>query len=92
MKELDSKLEQDAGDKIKLYFILDDIALKEKIEISKNDIEERLKSAALSTGQNAEEVRKYYEKENLMGGLAEEIKESKVLDFLLKEADIRDEE
>jgi len=91
VKELDSKLEQDARDKIGLYFILDDIALKEKIETNKNDIDERLKGVALSTGGNAEEVRKYYEKENLMGGLAEEIKESKVLDFLLKEANVTEE-
>jgi len=92
VKELDPKLEQDAGDKIRLYFILDDIALKEKIETNENDIAERLKNIALSTGQSVEEVRKYYEKENLMGGLSEEIRESKTLDFLLKEADIRDEE
>ncbi|MGB2705725.1 MAG: trigger factor [Candidatus Omnitrophota bacterium] len=91
VKELDSKLGQDARDKIRIYFILDDIALKEKIEINDNDIEERLKSIALSTGQPPEEVRKYYEKENLTGGLAEEIKESKVLEFLLKEAEVIEE-
>jgi len=91
VKELDSKLEQDARDKIRLYFILDDIAVREKIETSKNDVEERLKGMALSTGQDVEQIRKYYEKENLMDGLEEEIKESKVLDFLLKEADAMEE-
>ncbi len=88
VKELDSKLEHDAIDKIRLYFILDDIAVKEKIETSENDIKERIKNIALSTGRSAEEVRKYYEKENLIGGLSEEIKEGKVLDFLLKEANV----
>ncbi len=81
------KLKEDARDKVRIYFILDDIALKEKIEINDKDIDERLKSLALSTGQSQDEVKKYYEKENLLGGLAEEIKEGKVLEFLLKEAE-----
>ena len=81
------KLKEDARDKVRIYFILDDIALKEKIEISDKDMDERLKSIALSAGQSQEEVKKYYEKENLLGGLAEEIKEGKVLEFLLKEAE-----
>lgn len=89
-KELDQKtqkLKEDARDRVRIYFILDDIALKEKIEINDKDIDERLKSLALSTGQSQGEVKKYYEKENLLGGLAEEIKEGKVLEFLLKEAE-----
>lgn len=81
------KLKEDARDRVRVYFILDDIALKEKIEINDTDIDERLESLALSTGQSKEEVKKYYEKENLLGGLAEEIKEDKVLEFLLKEAE-----
>ncbi len=89
-KELDQKtqkLEEDARDRVRIYFILDDIALKEKIEINDKDIDERLKSLALSTGQSQGEVKKYYEKENLLGGLAEEIKDGKVLEFLLEEAE-----
>ncbi len=81
------KLEEDARDRVRIYFILDDIALKEKIEINDKDIDERLKSLALSTGQSQGEVKKYYEKEDLLGGLAEEIKDGKVLEFLLEEAE-----
>ncbi len=51
------------------------------------DVEERMESIAQSTGQPVEEVKKHYEKENLLGGLAEEIKEGKVLEFLLKVAE-----
>ena len=38
-----------------------------------------------------EMLKKYYEEQKLLGGLAEEIKEDMVLDFLLKEADIVDD-
>ncbi|MBL7155756.1 MAG: trigger factor [Candidatus Omnitrophica bacterium] len=88
IKELDKKLEEDAKDKIRIYFILDEIAEKEKIEVNKKDIDARLSQIALSTGRPQEEVRSYYEKENLLGGLGEEIKEDKALEFLLKNAEI----
>jgi len=88
IKELDEKLISDAGSKVRIYFILDDIAAKENIDINEKDIEERLKLIASSTGQPVQEVKKYYEKENLTGGLAEELKEAKTLDFLLKEAQV----
>ncbi|OGW75087.1 MAG: trigger factor [Omnitrophica bacterium RBG_13_46_9] len=88
IKELDSSLEKEACDKVRSYFILDDIAVKEKIEVSDKDINDRIKATALSTGYSAEEVKKYYEKENLLDGLRENIKEGKVLEFLLKGADI----
>jgi len=88
VKDMDPKMEKDAKERIQIYFILDEIAVKEKISVTESDIDERLESIASSTGQPAKEVRKYYEKENLLGGLAEEIKEAKVLEFLLKKADI----
>jgi len=86
IKELDSKLNEDAVDKVRIYFMLDDIAAKENIEVNKDDVEQRLKTIASSTQRPVEEVKKYYEKEHLIGGLAEEIKEVKVLEFLLKNA------
>lgn len=91
IKEFDSKLQEDALSKVKIYFMLDDIAVKEKIEVNKSDIDERMKSVAVSTGKSFDEVKGYYEKENLIGGLSEEIKEVKVLEFLLKNADITEE-
>ena len=88
INELDPKLKEDAVDKVKIYFMLDDIAVKENIEVNKDDIEQRLQTIALSTQRPVEEVKKYYEKEHLIGGLAEEIKEVKVLEFLLKNANV----
>ena len=91
IKELDAKLAEDARDKVRIYFILDDIAEKEKIEVNEEDIDERIKIVASQAGQTSENVKKYYEKENLLGGLAEEIKENKTLEFLLREAEITEQ-
>lgn len=88
IKEMGQKLEEDARGRVRIYFILDDISVKEKIGVGQNDIDARIGEIALSTGRPAEEVKSYYEKEDLLGGLAEEVKETKVLDFLLKHAEI----
>ncbi|MFH1594371.1 MAG: trigger factor [Candidatus Omnitrophota bacterium] len=91
IKELDPRLKEDAKDKVKIYFVLDDIAAKEDIKVDEADIESRLTSVAQSTGRSVEDVKEHYEKEDLLGGLSEEIKEAKVLEFLLKEADVTEE-
>ena len=91
IKDMDPNLEKDAKDKVCIYFMLDDIAVKEKIEVDDKDLDEKLAAISASTGQPAEGVKEYYEKENLLGGLLEQIKEDKVLDFLLKQADITEE-
>lgn len=88
LKELDSKLEQDARDKVRIYFILDEIAKKEKIDVNEKDVEKRLQAIAVSTDRAVGEVKKYYEKEKLLDGLAEEEKENKTLELLLKEAQV----
>ena len=88
IKELDLKLKSDANDKVKLYFILDDIAQKENIEVDDGDIENKIAVIAASTGRPSEEVKKYYEDNHLMGGLFEEVKEEKVMDFLIKKANV----
>jgi len=91
IKEFDSKLDKDAMDKVCIYFLLDEIAEKEKISASDDDLEVKLTEMAVSSGRSKEEIKAHYEKENLLGGLKEEIKEEKTLEFLLKSADVTEE-
>ena len=59
--------------------------------MSQKDIDEKIESVARSTNRPPEEIKEYYKKQNLLEGLGEDIKEEKVLDLLLKEANIVDE-
>jgi FKBP-type peptidyl-prolyl cis-trans isomerase (trigger factor) len=45
-----------------------------------------LKSLADSYGQPFDNVKKYYQDHDLVGGLKEQLREEKTLDFLLSEA------
>ncbi|MFH1381162.1 MAG: trigger factor [Candidatus Omnitrophota bacterium] len=91
IKEFDSKLEKDAMDKVRIYFLLEEIAEKEKIFANDDDLSAKIKYIALSEGRPEQEIKEYYEKENLLGGLKEEIKEEKTLEFLLKSSEVIEE-
>jgi len=87
-KGLESKLREDADNKIKLYFILNAISEKENTTVTEEDIEERLQMISQMSGQPLDSVRQYYEKNHLIEGLWEQLKEEKTLDLLLREAEI----
>lgn len=84
--ELKPQLLKEAELKVRLYFILDEIASKEKIEITEGETDDWLKGLADSYGQTLEDVKKYYNDHSLLDGLKEQIREQKTLDFILSSA------
>lgn len=89
--KLKTQLEKEAEDKVKLYFILDEVANKENIQVDDDEVESWIKSLAESYGKDVDEVKKYYQEHNLIEGLKEQLREDKALDFLLSEAVIKAE-
>ncbi len=88
--ELKKQLAVEAENKVKLYFILSEISLKENVDVSEQEIDDRLKSIADSFKQPYEKVKEYYEEKDLIGGLREQLREDKTLEFLLQEANVTD--
>lgn len=89
-EQLKDKLQKEAEDKVRVYFILDEIAKQEKIEVNDEEIDNWLKNLAASYNQPVEDVKKYYEENSLIGGLEEHLREDKTLDFLVSEADVKE--
>lgn len=88
LKNYEPRLMEDAKNKVKIYFMLDEICHKEKINIGEDDIKKRLEGIARISGQGYDTVRAYYEKHDLMQGLGEELKEEAALNWLLSVADV----
>lgn len=86
--ELKKRLKGDAEKKIRLYFILNEIANENKIAVEDEEVDNWLKSLADSYNQPFEEVKKYYKEKDLIDGLKEQLREGKTLDFLLSEASV----
>jgi len=85
-KELEPKLKNDAINKIKIYFILDKISTVENIQVTEDDLNKALEGIGRLSKQDINTVRDYYQKNNLIDGLRENIKEEKTLDWLLSVA------
>jgi len=86
--KLKDRLKTEAENKVKLYFILNDIAKQEDIYATDEEVDEWLRKIADSYGQSSDSVKKYYQENNLIGGVKEQLREDKTLDFLLKEATV----
>jgi len=90
LRELRPKLKIDAASKIKIYFLLDDISNAEGIKVSEEDFTEKFESIARMSNQHIDSVRGYYKKNDLMGGLEEQLKEEKTLDWLVSVSNIEE--
>lgn len=79
---LHDKLKDDAIRIVRLALLLKKIAQKESITVSDGEVEDRLKEIAVQSDQDYETVRKSLEKENAREGIAEEILDKKIIDFI----------
>jgi len=86
--EFADKFKSDAEKRVRLLFILDGIARAEGIDAAAKDVDEAYKSIAAQSGKSEDEVRTHYKKEGLEDNLEEKIRETKTVDFLLKNAEI----
>lgn len=84
-QQLRAKVRPAAEDAIKIALIVDALAKKEKINVDEHEIQAALYYQAMMTGQDAEELVKYYKEHNLMTsakmGLTEDKLFGKMLGF-----------
>jgi trigger factor len=82
------KLRVEAEKQVRLSFILDEIATREKIEVTEKDLEQKFEDIAREVKQPKERVIEYYAKEHLVEGLAVQILNQKTARFLREKAEI----
>ena len=84
-QQLRLKVREDAENTIKIALIVDALAKKENISVDEHEIQAALYYQAMMTGQDAEELVKYYKEHNLMTsakmGLTEDKLFGKMLGF-----------
>jgi len=71
-----------AAHRLKTNFILHRIAEAEKLEVTREEIDERIRAQAAHYNVSVEKMRKEFEENDRINGLAEEILLGKTLDFL----------
>ena len=68
--------------RLKTNFILHRIAEKEKLQVSREEVDDRIREQASHYNVSVEKMKKEFEENNRLDGLAEEILLGKTLDFL----------
>jgi trigger factor len=86
--EFKERFRKDAERQVRLLFVLDEIANKEHIVVSEDDLNGAYRAISSRTGKKEEEVRAYYESQELVDSLSEKIREGKTIRFLMDSAKI----
>jgi trigger factor len=90
MDDLRNVSEESAARNLKIYFILDRIAEKEKIFVTEEEVEGRIAAMAGSYNLTPQRMRAQIEQEGSLSELRGGLRENKVVDFLLKSAKIEE--
>lgn len=90
INEFRDKFQAEAVKRVKLYFILDEIAKLEGIQVTDHEVDEALSMLAQQSNTTPEKVRKHYTDNNILGYLKNQIKESKIAQILLSKVKISD--
>lgn len=77
-----------AAHRLKTNFILHRIAENEKLEVSREEVAERIREQAMHYNVSVEKMTKEFEEKDRINGLAEEILLGKTLDFLKANATV----
>src|SRR3989338_2411819 len=89
-KELEENAYKQAVRQVKAFFILDKIAQVEKIYLKEEELDKHIEAVAAQYKKTKDEVRGYLEKGHAMDELAVNMRNKKVMEFLLKEAKVED--
>ena len=91
-ENLKKEFEPRARDRIKAEIILAKIAEAEHVEVSEEEIEEKIKKFAEDAKRPFSEVQGFYQQYNLLGGLRQSIREEKTVDLLRERATVKEKE
>ena len=87
-RELETNAEKQAMRQVKAFFILDKIAQIEKIYLKEEELGKRIEEIAEQYKKTKEEVHSYLEKNHMLDEMTVNMRNRKVIEFLLKEAKI----
>ncbi|MGR3219581.1 MAG: trigger factor [Candidatus Anammoxibacter sp.] len=91
-KKVKEESEESAIKKLKLAFILEDIANKEKIYVTDTEVDKKITELARSYNLTPQKMFDYLEKEGNIRSLRLQMREEKTIAFVVKEAEITEDE
>jgi trigger factor len=87
-QEYRTKNREEAIRRIKGFLLFDSVAKQNNLEVAESEIDEKLTETAKGYNQPLEVIKKFYQEQNLIRPLYNQILEQKTLDFILTKAKI----
>jgi len=84
-KELEENSQKQAVRQVKAFFILDKIAQIEKIQIKSEELDREIENMATQYQKSKKEIEDYLARNHLLDEMAVNMRNKKVMDFILKE-------
>lgn len=81
---------KDAESQVKIYFLTEEIAKAENITCSDEELEKRLELLAKQNKTDIAKIKEYFQKNNSIDTLKEQIEREKVIDYLISEAKVKE--
>jgi len=88
LEKMLERLQPKAERRVRVRLIFDKIAAQENISLSEGELEEGLAKIALRSSRTASQVRQFYEENNLMEGLRRQLRDEKVMQFIIDAAEL----
>lgn len=85
------RIKENAKSQTRLFFILEEIARRENITVSEQELSQEIDYLAKQWHQNVVDVKRYFDKHGLWNEMVAEMRHNKVVELLLKEAGIEQE-
>jgi trigger factor len=89
-KNIDARFKEEAVNQVRVYFILEDIARQENIDVDDHEMDARVETIARSYNQKKDDVMKYLREKNLLENIHWDVWEEKIIAFLLERASVED--
>jgi trigger factor len=83
---------KDAEQRVRVFFLIDAIARREKIFVTENDVDTEIRNVAAQHNAAPDEVRRHFESNGMISDLRIGIMERKVRDFLRENAKLSDKQ
>jgi trigger factor len=88
-EELQEMFQDDARDLVKSQLFLLAVADKEELSVEQQEIDAYLQSLAQSSGQQFDQIKNFYEQNNLMFALKDSIMADKAMELIYEKAEIK---
>ena len=90
LKKMKDMFKDEALKQVRSFFLLEDIAVKEKIEVTNDEMSERIATMARLYNQKQEELLKYLQKNSMLESIHWDVWEEKIIGFLVDNAKVEE--